>query len=703
MPSGTPETPADSPNALSSRPAPLDPDYYLNNFHLIRQTVLTSDAHLFSAEELTTLERFCALPLPQQRLYVRLFNRTGPLFRLDRLNYGEIEDLFQTSRALCAAGFCALFTPESLQAEQPLPLPVETALACYTVPDLQAIAQKTALPRIPKSAGRVQLVQTLLTLPPHELLAQLLQFGPLIQCLQTSLFELLQHVFFLNGMQDATTLVTHDLALIRYPTYRIWRTRPVFAHRQELDDWLAAQALQNRWYDAVMQQAHALARPLGEAAVEAFLALPPGPGDFLERFTARSVHARTALQFAQQSERTLGREESARLYTRLLDAGLPARMRGEAWNRLALHWERTGWLEGAVAVCRQALEEPSTRRGERLELEKRLQRLTSRLARLQPSKDGETSADKPKRRRAQATGAMASAVVTAVEAAVEAAAGAAVEAAVETSTAASASTEAAPVAPRSEGTDFPRSDAPPLTLREVVVQRPLLASGLYKRIQFAGKEGQALTVEAVALEAYRAAGAVGLHSENGLFNTLCTLLFWDIFFAEIPDVFLTPFQDAPLDLNTDHFYETRRESIQCRLTQLRHQDFSLLEIHHRTYFGQAARGMAWDLFPLPVLQHICERLGGVRLAAILEHLLEDHRHRRRGFPDLVLWLEPTLPSDFEAQALFWGPDGYVPPDQIWFAEVKSPRDRVSAEQSAWFDVLLSLGIAVELCRVEEVP
>jgi len=64
----------------------------------------------------------------------------------------------------------------------------------------------------------------------------------------------------------------------------------------------------------------------------------------------------------------------------------------------------------------------------------------------------------------------------------------------------------------------------------------------------------------------------GLHCEGACFRTLFGILFWDIIFsADVPDVFLTPFQDAPLDLTSfPDFYRNREASILARLDRLQH-------------------------------------------------------------------------------------------------------------------------------------
>ena len=47
-------------------------------------------------------------------------------------------------------------------------------------------------------------------------------------------------------------------------------------------------------------------------------------------------------------------------------------------------------------------------------------------------------------------------------------------------------------------------------------------------------------------------------SEGGIWSTLFGLLLWDALFQPLPDVFRTPFQAAPLDLDTPGFYPARQ-------------------------------------------------------------------------------------------------------------------------------------------------
>ena len=69
-------------------------------------------------------------------------------------------------------------------------------------------------------------------------------------------------------------------------------------------------------------------------------------------------------------------------------------------------------------------------------------------------------------------------------------------------------------------------------------------------------------------------GWFGLHCEGACFRSLFGLLFWDVnFSSSVPDVFLTPFQDAPLDLNTfPDFYVNRKHEILEKVQELKSAD-----------------------------------------------------------------------------------------------------------------------------------
>jgi Fanconi-associated nuclease 1 len=65
------------------------------------------------------------------------------------------------------------------------------------------------------------------------------------------------------------------------------------------------------------------------------------------------------------------------------------------------------------------------------------------------------------------------------------------------------------------------------------------------RSRFYGYDGNQCGVEELALQYYASEDGgewQGMHSEGGVWMTLFGLLMWEILFADVPDVFQTPFQ-----------------------------------------------------------------------------------------------------------------------------------------------------------------
>ncbi len=637
----------------------MQPDYYLDNFFLVLDTVVERDEHLFDASELDLFYRLHALPSPELRLIVRLFNRRGPYFRVDRLQYPEIPSARDTVASLEARGlvrwYRAVGSSEHVEPQvECRRLDLEAALRAYTLVELRAVSRQFELDPAP----RRNLLGALLKIDPGRLADHLLEIGDLVEIVHRPLLERVQLLFFLNSRQDVSTLVTSHLALVRFPAYRVWRTRPVFPDRGAFEEFLEAGAEREALQNARIGKDMELAERVGGRAFEAFLDSCPSASGFLERFDARFVRAGTAMEYARIAESRCGPAEAARVYAALLDAGLPERYRGRARVRYALNLQKAGDLVGALAACSDGLADPAVREGECVELQQRRKRLLAAVSRARRGGEaGETG------------------VACLMDGAVPA-----------------------------EGHDLDaKGRAAPV--REVVVRRPVACRGPARRLLFTDAGGNVVSVESVALAAYRAAGLDGVSTENTFFTTLFGILFWDILFSAVPDVFQAPYQDAPLDLGTEAFYSARREAIRERVEELKHAGLEVLREHYTRYRGMSARGVAWDAYSLDQLAEGMRRLGGASVAAILDHLARDYASRRRGMPDLLVWsggpgeAGDTGQAEDRRAGAYWGDTEYEPLADVWFVEVKSRRDRLGPHQRAWIRTLDALGLKVEVCRV----
>jgi hypothetical protein len=137
----------------------------------------------------------------------------------------------------------------------------------------------------------------------------------------------------------------------------------------------------------------------------------------------------------------------------------------------------------------------------------------------------------------------------------------------------------------------------------------------------------------------------GLHCEGGLLRFLFALLMWECLFAPVPDVFQTPYQDAPLDLtcDIDHriFYTNREEMIEATLSRYtkmgRRELVERLAATYTKNKGSFCRGCQWKYYPLKHLQCAALCIGGAGLSAICRTLSMNYAYFSAGIPDLFLW------------------------------------------------------------------
>lgn len=214
------------------------------------------------------------------------------------------------------------------------------------------------------------------------------------------------------------------------------------------------------------------------------------------------------------------------------------------------------------------------------------------------------------------------------------------------------------------------------------------------------------SVEELVLQHYIENGYThGVHGEGSTLWTVIGLLFWDIIYqSDVADVFLSPFQALPLDFDTLDFYQTRKESIEKRLGDIRSGSSSeVVELIVKAWnenHGQTSL-VSWDRFK--DLEHVCglvQCISPLVLAAISQRLLQNYRHYRSGFPDLTIW-NPQEKVAFVANQNFKMLNCFFFFPQIWrIIEVKGPNDRLSPKQTLWLDFLVSLGVEAEVCHVQ---
>ncbi|GKV25046.1 hypothetical protein SLEP1_g34555 [Rubroshorea leprosula] len=601
---------------------------YQINFCLLLQEVLRSNPHLFTDGEIKFLESFASLSEDSQRLFVRLYPRKGPWFRLSTILYREVLNSQEAIKELSATGYICLFEDKTeIEIDD-----METILSLLTITELRDIL--CMLKKTCNRGSRKQfIVESLLshykdgsspTLP--GLIMQKVGICIRISSEAESLLWRAERLFFLNGEQDLSAFLLVDLGMVKYPTYNCIISEPIFSSRSDL---LA--------YEEAVEVAQIMDQSLDEGNTELVLQcimisdsrIIPDPfakarqstttesvAMFLSHFSASWVYSKVVLlgiSFLEQQHRY---KDATHFLKCLLNCFTCDRRRGYWTVRLSIDLEHIGCPNESLSVAEAGLMDPWVRAGSRVTLQRRVLRL-----------------GKPPR--------------------------------------------------RWKVPCFSESIKRRIT--EVHVQgRPLNCEAGAKS-RFYGEDGEQCGVEQLALQYYAGEGGrwQGVHTESGIWLAIFSLLMWDVLFSDVPNVFRSRFQTAPLDLETDHFYLARQDIIEAQLEKI-HNGMAeeILVISWESHVGTACRGISWDRYSLSDLRAAVTCNGGPCLASFCRHLAQDYRNWSSGMPDLLLW---RFHGDYRGEAKL--------------VEVKGPRDRLSEQQRACLLLLMDCGFSVEVCKV----
>ncbi|AKD54819.1 VRR-NUC domain-containing protein [Spirosoma radiotolerans] len=222
----------------------LTPRYYLDNFRYVLDFVKRLYGNLLNDAEWDFIHRFEALSLDAQCLYVRLSNRKGLFFRINKLQYNEITDLPAAVGELLMAGFVERLSAhhESMG---------EIALSVFTKPELVNL-----LPLEPEESRplakekKEQVVRYAL----HEL-----DFAEVVTSLTTHEtvirmnFEaegmMVKYLFFGNRGSNMTEFVVRDLGMVNFERYDESKLTARFRNRKEVEDKLLISLTNEEFYD----------------------------------------------------------------------------------------------------------------------------------------------------------------------------------------------------------------------------------------------------------------------------------------------------------------------------------------------------------------------------------------------------------------------------------------------------------------------
>ncbi|XP_021844251.1 fanconi-associated nuclease 1 homolog isoform X1 [Spinacia oleracea] len=615
----------------SGKICPSTPIKYQENFRLMMEGALKGNLCLFTDAEKLFLDSFSSMSDDSQRLFVRLYTRKGPWFRISSFSYPEILDYQQAVNELSEASYACSFGHKSEVNDNDM----EELLNVLTVNELSEIL---------KILKKVILQDSKIVLRKKELIALLYSsykdgLCPLLPSLiadrtatcvrispfAESLLWRVQRLFFLDGEQDLSSFLLVDLQILKYPEYKCTISCPVFCSRNDLlayEEAIEVAQVMDQSLDEGNSKLVLQCIEIAEYQLSSYFkmknqALPlESEAPFLQRFSAAWVNSKVVLLGVSFHEQERRYQDAIKLLKLLLNCYTSDGRRGYWTLRLSIDLEHTGCIEESLSVAEDGVLDPWVRAGSRMALQRRVIRLGK----------------PPRRWKAPSYAASVKRKITEVQ----------------------------------------------------IHGRPLNGK-VGTKSRFYGEDGEQCGVEELALQFYAGEGGgwQGVHAESGIWLTIYGLLMWDVIFSDVPNTFRTKFQNSPLDMDSDSFYDTRKTIIEPQLQNI-HEGMAeaILIMSWELHQGTLCRGVNWERNSLSELRAAVTCIGGPCLANLCRLLAQDYRSWTSGMPDLLLW---RFNGDYKGEAKL--------------VEVKGPKDRLSEQQRAWLLILMDCGFTAEVCKV----
>ncbi|THU49720.1 hypothetical protein C4D60_Mb06t12520 [Musa balbisiana] len=458
---------------------------YQKNFSLMIEEVMSHHSHLFTVEEKLFIGSFSSLSDEGQRLFVRLYTRKGPWFRVSNISYPEIQDPQKAVEELQ----CYIYSFQS--SEDPFIYDMKEVIDLLNVSEMRKVINLKLPKKGINCARRHELINILFSayangacpLLPKMVLGQV---GTCIRISSSSdiLFWRIQRLFFLNGEQDLSAFLLIDLGMIKFPDYVCNISHQIFQDRSDLLE-----------YEEAIEVAQIMDESLEESNMEMVIrcidisdirmcisfrgksqsSTSGSPPQFFSTFSASFVYSKVLSLGVSFFEREHRYEDAIRLLKGLLRRIIHDSRRGYWMLRLSVDLEHMNRLNESLSVAEEGILDPWVRAGSRIALQRRVLRL-----------------GKPPR--------------------------------------------------RWRIPDY--ADSVKRKIKEVCIRGRPLTSETATKNSYYGYDGELCGVEQLALQYYAEDGGgwSGVHSESGIWMTIFGLLMWDVIFFNVPDVFMSRFQ-----------------------------------------------------------------------------------------------------------------------------------------------------------------
>lgn len=304
----------------------LPPKYYLDYFHYLISFVREGSGHCLGENDLDFVNSFNSLSEDARCLLIRMANRKGEYFRLDKLSYEEIKNIPAATEELVEAGFATLDPPDD-------PL----LFRLFTKAELDNLFPEWGF----KDKYKEEVLLSLEEEASSQDFCIVTDQYVVIQLLCQEQIEYLKLLFFGHYRGMMTEFVIRDIGNVKLETLDQHEFTPWFDSREEA---VAVFEL-SKWNRLLKQSMYML---LPEELLE--LISPINWSQYLEHPKARKIGDKLMLRLGEYFEKSGLPEEAISYYC--LARKHPARER-----RIRIH-EKTGQLDEAREIAETAFSNP---------------------------------------------------------------------------------------------------------------------------------------------------------------------------------------------------------------------------------------------------------------------------------------------------------------------------------------------------------
>ena len=203
--------------------------YYLENYHYLLNFVEEKSGSILSEKEKQFIIDFRNLPKHSQAFYVRMFNRSGLFFNVEKFNYPEIKSIRKNIRKLESGNFISNVTGEEVD-------DVNLLLKIFTKEELLNIFNCYSEEKVKKSIKRDKLLYKILAIDISQLIELINEKFSVIKQKRAEEADMIRFLFFGSADYDMTEFVIRDIGNADFENYDEKKLSSYFTCRKEAED-----------------------------------------------------------------------------------------------------------------------------------------------------------------------------------------------------------------------------------------------------------------------------------------------------------------------------------------------------------------------------------------------------------------------------------------------------------------------------------